>query len=316
MTDTRSVWVCVYSVRGWQERVQVHSGRAFSPFGDNWLPAGTLAAGVLGWPSRRPAIEPWAQRISDEKVWREVVRRLWSKDGPATDTDVAVDRAILRRMELGDERRLLTILGLKGSLAPAQQRRLKDARTFAERYPEARQGLVSWPASWVLITPDIGGEVVSAFGRDEQHFITTPAAAVNLSAVVGFARRTLTLCGWCAQFVAFPREGYERKHCDRCRDLRESRFPVKGRAADLAADKLARWERVSARVYRRLLPRRATIGRLRKKQQMSPEGRARWDEWNLLAWNALLVATDLDAWEAAWAPKQKRGPKLGGGNGR
>lgn len=313
----RAVFVCAYSLRGWQERVQVHFGRTFNPFSDEWRPAGTLAANVLGWPTRRPSVEPWAHRIHSEAIWRQLRKHSFGSPTEEDRLRAAVSKAIWRRMR--DEDRLFDALSVKGSPSQVEQERLEYARRFAETFPQMRPRL---PVNWVPLAPNIlehGDAMLLAFGRDEQHFFTTPAAAVCLSVVVGFARGTLRLCERCARFDAFPREGFQRKYCDRCRDLRESRFPAKGRAADLAADKLARWERVSARVYRRILresqadrgrARWETTGRLRKKRPMSPKARARWDEWQLLAWNALLVAQDLDAWETEFAPEQKRGPKL------
>jgi len=95
--------------------------------------------------------------------------------------------------------------------------------------------------------------------------------------------------------MALRKTGFKRKYCYACQGPKAEA----DRATGLRQEKQMRWRRVLARMRRRGFKR---IG------ISDAEGRRRW---KVHAIAALRQTTDLDAWEAEYAPKGIPGPRPG-----
>lgn len=273
----------MFSVRGWRERVEPLRV---------WWPAGTLAARVLERPGKRFGLLAALAGL-----------------GPA-----------------GDQDRFRRIIALGATRRRAPQAWIK-ARVLAEMFvePSARR-IEAWqpghsrqdgdvtPSGLVLPYPPR----LILVGRNEEHFLTTPAGAVALSAAMGVARGTLRVCSECGRFMVCRRAGFVRRHCEECRSKRR---PF-GKTPPSSNDEKAQWfRRVADTVYRRYLredrkhqeltgvgSRHATRN-WRKKHPLSPEAKQAYEAWRRDVLQRLLVSDDLQALEQEVVPKRNRGPK-------
>lgn len=133
--------------------------------------------------------------------------------------------------------------------------------------------------------------------KDEDTFRVSPVGAVLVSAFYGVFRGRLRCCSSCGSLTVFPRTGFERRYCDRCRNLRFApRQPERG--TGLPVSKAERWRRVLGRMRRRGFPR---LG------YQTEEKKRRWKGVALAALHECKTERELDSWEQRVAPMGRPG---------
>ncbi len=260
-----------------------------------WRPVGTLAAAVFRFPHEPPEAKRHLQHPFVRRIWRELHARP-ERDAAELLTNAGRVLQIVRLNGFGRVK-----WHLDRELLPPDPwcalllRQLPIVRRIAEKIVRAP----SHPSHRPL-AEDLNkavGTIVRWTGctRNEEQFLTTPAGAVLISTLFGQTRGGLRLCGSCGGFVVFPRLGFPRKYCDKCKDLSPERAD---RATGLPSRKAFLWRKVLARMRRRTFKR---LGLNDTKERKS---------WKMKAIRAIHEAKteeQLKTWEESFAPKGKPG---------
>lgn len=140
---------------------------------------------------------------------------------------------------------------------------------------------------------------------NEERFRTIVAGAVLLSALYGQIRNRLDLCKSCAILTVFPKRGFRRTYCDRCKDLARKRpMTASEQATGLPWWKVKPWRRVLGRMRRRGFKRSGLN---------TPKLKKQWRAKALRSLYELKSQDELAAWEQSVAPKGKPGRPLSQG---
>ena len=249
---------------------------------EEWNPAGYLASRVLVRPTSPSQSAPWFPN----DAWQKLDPRLSDRDA------------------------LRSILGAEPSKEDLQW--MAAARNMVDVH-DSLEAMHERTGEWMECRR-VG---VHRLGHAGEQWIASPGEVVYLSALAGFARKTLRTCAGCLRLEAFPRVGYDKMFCDKCRSLRrtpQARIQSRGFPEGVSEEKLHRflkvWDRMYKRVARLVLKESSTAGRRRRRRLPNDAGKA-FRVWEVRAKNALLETETLDTWERQFAPRETPGKKRG-----
>ena len=283
-----------YTLEGWQECLLADplSGRYYELFGhrhshrlgDDWHPAGHLAARVLIRPDSPVGLASWFPKPG----WKALEPHV---------TDVEALKATVGFVAGGREARWL---GLAKILVVFEM--MKVVTRAGSRH------------QWIRC--DAPGH--QQLGRNGQKWVVSPEGAVYLSAVSGLGRGTLRICANCYRLEAFARRGPARVYCDYCRSL-YPRTTHTGAVppGTLSLKKREFYRRAHERMYRKVLrlwlPDSVLPYRGKKRRVLPKEIAKAFKIWHIRALNAFREASDLHEWETRFAPKEHPGRREGTG---
>jgi hypothetical protein len=263
-----------------------------------WRSVGTLAAVVFRFPHEPPAAKKHMQHPMVRKIWR------WVHASPHRDASELLTNAgkILQIVRMnGGFGRVKTYLDEEGEWLPPDPwcSRLVSQLPTARRITEKIVRAAAYPRHRLPADDDSAalGGIVEWMGctKNVDQFRTTPAGAVLISAIFGRTRGGLRLCGSCGGFAVFPRPGFPRRYCDKCKAL--SPGLQAGRGTGLPLKEAILWRKVLSRMRRRGF----------KRLRMDDAAKRQWKKRALQALHEVKTDEELMAWEANCAPKSKPG---------